>query len=726
MPSSALRSSSLTVVAATAACILAGCRELGLVSSKGSLELLPKRVEFDAVHPEQSAERAAVLINSGRATLRLAWALPDEPFELSTTPDSAPPGELSLTLRFKPSGPGAFASLVRLQAEDGLELLLELSGSALELPACYTSGPCRSARFDAAIGECVEEELADGTPCDFGSACVLAAGCQAGRCVGTERSCDDGDACTVDACNAESGCEHFPAPPCPGDGKCQLGVCDSTLGCTLAPASDGTSCGPNRSCEVADVCLSGLCVQRDPPDGFVCAQASPCQGEGRCSGAQCLRPPAVPLTPSWSYDSAAGSSPPELHDFIIEPSGALSLMGFFEVPRLRASGTTPRSAATQARRCILWNNRLVCADYPYPGSGRVSAIELSTGIAAWTFDLPTARPDFAAAAGPGHLFMARVAALGSDRLAALFEAYPAKAGNPTNCRAYFLITVDPSGKLVSGQQLSDPLLDVCSHPHPFGVASDVSGNLHLAFSPSLPGGAPLTPSSPTLLMSFTRDGVLRWKRTEVFAGGELAVARGSLYPERATVAFSTSNGAPTSFQVQYPLGRAVATSDRVILGLGSGTSFLSGHEPGTGRLLWSYRGTPLDLAQSDQLRLAGWRPRPSEPPTTVAMSFLLRGGSSNLVAVNARDGFEEWACPVAHNFRTAPQLFEVANGSMALMEGSDQCGACDPPFAQSHAAFHRFELSGIEIAREPWVGTFGGGGHDHHEDAPAPPSGPPR
>ena len=51
--------------------------------------------------------------------------------------------------------------------------------------------------------------------------------------------------------------------------------------------------------------------------------------------------------------------------------------------------------------------------------------------------------------------------------------------------------------------------------------------------------------------------------------------------------------------------------------------------------------------------------------------------------------------------RSEPQLFEVADGSIALMEGSDACGKCDPPYAGKH---------------EPWVGTFGGAGHDHREE----------
>jgi hypothetical protein len=51
-----------------------------------------------------------------------------------------------------------------------------------------------------------------------------------------------------------------------------------------------------------------------------------------------------------------------------------------------------------------------------------------------------------------------------------------------------------------------------------------------------------------------------------------------------------------------------------------------------------------------------------------------------------------------------------------MMDGAQRCGECDPPFAYSKARFQRFTLPGLAPAEEPWPGTFGGPGHDHHED----------
>ncbi|HEY0883288.1 MAG TPA: hypothetical protein VGD87_17250, partial [Archangium sp.] len=69
-----------------------------------------------------------------------------------------------------------------------------------------------------------------------------------------------------------------------------------------------------------------------------------------------------------------------------------------------------------------------------------------------------------------------------------------------------------------------------------------------------------------------------------------------------------------------------------------------------------------------------------------------------------------------------PQLFEVANGSLGIMNGAldglgnPGCSKCDPPLANSAGAFFSFSTPRLSIAEEPWVGTFGGAGHDHREN----------
>jgi len=84
-------------------------------------------------------------------------------------------------------------------------------------------------------------------------------------------------------------------------------------------------------------------------------------------------------------------------------------------------------------------------------------------------------------------------------MAALFEAYPNTSGNvsvSTQCRRYFLVTLDARGQLINGQRIQDPLLEACNHPHPYGVVADSVGNLFIAFSPTTSQQAPLVPDKP--------------------------------------------------------------------------------------------------------------------------------------------------------------------------------------------------------------------------------------
>jgi len=111
--------------------------------------------------------------------------------------------------------------------------------------------------------DCADSDCAD-VACDDGDACTSADRCLAGACVGTARSCDDSNACTVDACDAASGCTHMAAANgsmCgAGAGwRCCGGACRNTWtdeghcsGCGLA-CSAGLTCsavasGPGASC----------------------------------------------------------------------------------------------------------------------------------------------------------------------------------------------------------------------------------------------------------------------------------------------------------------------------------------------------------------------------------------------------------------------------------------------------------------------------------------------
>lgn len=721
-----------TVLLALAAA--SGCKPNDVTGVTNQLRFDPGSLTFDSAYADGRTHRREVtIVNDGRASVDVTWESLSPPFSVEL-PATLPAGATTLTIEWTPVVPGFFSQRLEVSAAGMEPQSLAIEAAASEVPVCTPSSPCSTARFDVDTQACVEEPVADGQACDSGTLCLIDARCEAGRCVGTARNCADENACTIDVCYPLTGCENLPAPPCPGDGACMEGVCHPTTGCGLQPREDGSSCGNAGSCSQVSVCIEGSCVTRQPPDGYICAEESPCSGGGRCVNQTCVRSvrPEDPgiLSPSWTYDTLAsadadaGVLAPQLHDFVLEPTGEMSLSGFFHVGSvLRANTEEAKTAPLGAsRRCILWNTRYVCADYPASPNGKVSAMELSTGATAWTFDIRAARPDFLMTAPT--IFLARLVVQDSDRLAALFEAYPRNTANDTQCRRYFLAVINASGQLVQAQQVVDPLLDVCNHPHAYGVAADSGGNLFIAFSPTVSQQAPLVPDDTTLITSFSRDGVFRWKRLNTgMRGGELAVARGLLYAEYTSVVLEAVTGQPT-FSLPSNLGRAVVSQSRLIPAPEAGASTLNGYEAGAQQLRWSANLPPPFTFWSDQIRLAQWQT--SKGPRTVALTFVQNGADFGpnyaLYAIDVQDGSEAFNCPIQLPARTPPQLFEVANGSLGIMngaldfDGNPGCSKCDPPLAGSSGAFFSVPTRGLSVAEEPWVGTFGGAGHDHREN----------
>jgi hypothetical protein len=160
----------------------------------------------------------------------------------------------------------------------------------------------------------------------------------------------------------------------------------------------------------------------------------------------------------------------------------------------------------------------------------------------------------------------------------------------------------------------------------------------------------------------------------------------------------------------------VVTRQRLLPAPTVGATAVAVYESGTNTRKVQHQLPAGQSFVSDQIRLAQWAT--ASGPRTVALTFTTNGFSTFLHAVDAKEGGTAFTCPVATGpVRSAPQLFEVANGSIAFMEGANTCGKCDPPYAQSSAAFHTLPLPLISQTNdEPWVGTFGGAGHDHREE----------
>ncbi len=688
--------------------IVIGCRQPAIQDAKGSLHLSPAIVDFGVLHPGQSRWLKVQLRNDGPLA-QIEWARPTTAFVLTEDlPTEAPTGEVEFTVQFAPTMVGTFKETLNVRADGAGNSSTSLVGEARGVPMCPNPSDCNDVSFDLETNKCVERARADGVSCGGSNLCLIAATCVAARCVGAPKNCGDDNACTIDTCNSVTGCEHLPAPPCPGDGKCQVGVCDKATGCGFERADDGTVCGPLQTCSAAEVCIAGSCVVRDPPDGYVCAEASPCQSEGRCVENLCARGPATPLVPSWTYDAVTadagiGKKPPLVHDLLVEPNGAVTLNGAFaSIPQLRRNTSKAvEPAMGVAGRCLLWNGKMICSK----PNDSLNAVDLSMGGTLWSFNLRTARPSIKV----NNLFVARMAVQSSDRLATLWEAYP----DAPNCRIYYLAILDAAGGLVLATELSDPSFSVCNHPHAYGFGADSAGQLFVAFAPTVKN-PPLISGSPTLVMSYSRDGVFRWKYSDVgLKGGEIALARGLLYSENSSTAVLTSTGQP-AFTLAEKFGRATVTRNRLVLAPLVGANHLNGFESGTGTSRWTHSLPAGQTFASDQIRLASWSTR--RGAQTVALTFTQENGKTQLHGILARDGSEAFTCEVTQVSRTPPQLFEVAEGSLSVMDGATGCGTCEPAYADKSAAFHTLTVPGLTPANEAWVGTWGGPGRDHQEE----------
>ena len=76
-------------------------------------------------------------------------------------------------------------------------------------------GSCEVAvceQSEAIWGQCRHQSVQNGEPCDDGDVCTTVDSCSNGVCTGNQPlNCDDGQTCTADVCDSDSGCVHEPA-----------------------------------------------------------------------------------------------------------------------------------------------------------------------------------------------------------------------------------------------------------------------------------------------------------------------------------------------------------------------------------------------------------------------------------------------------------------------------------------------------------------------------------
>ena len=148
--------------------------------------------------------------------------------------------------------------------------------------SCDDGNGCTTDACDATKGVCTH--TANTAACDDGDPCTVGDACKGTVCkAGAAKACDDGDACTVgDACKGGS-CKPGSAKSCDDGDACTVGESCKGGACTAGTA---TACDDGKACTI-DSCdpATGACSHVQ--DESACDDGNPCTSD-TCSGANCV------------------------------------------------------------------------------------------------------------------------------------------------------------------------------------------------------------------------------------------------------------------------------------------------------------------------------------------------------------------------------------------------------------------------------------------------------
>jgi Dictyostelium (slime mold) repeat len=182
--------------------------------------------------------------------------------------------------------------------------------------SCEDQNACTADSCDPVAG-CRYAPQRSGFTCTPEAACATAGACDgAGTCQpGRGKNCDDGNPCTADSCDAQSGCKHEVTvgvscsdgkacngeETCSASGACAPGVpllCNDGNECTADSCNDVSGCvydlssNQGKTCTASgcggSTCNGGVC---SPASGVVCDDNNPCTVD-RCTGNSCSNTPA--------------------------------------------------------------------------------------------------------------------------------------------------------------------------------------------------------------------------------------------------------------------------------------------------------------------------------------------------------------------------------------------------------------------------------------------------
>lgn len=501
--------------------VLAGCADR-LTVVEHQLSVTPERVDFRPTAIGSASQQLITLSNTARGALEVRFAV-DGPFS-STEALTLQGGETrDISITFSPVALGLVERTLTVSAGD-MQYSVVLFGEGAAPPACVSANPCVELEIDLATLTCAERPRPDGTSCS--TACLTAGQCVAGVCVGSAVSCDDGNACTVDSCEAASGCVHDERICAPPTNPCLVPRCDSVLGCATSPAADGTACG-SADCNNAHVCIGGSCQLRPVPEGAACGEHSPCRPAGRCESHVCVQGPAVPLEEAWHVDVQGELA----WSGVTDPFGNL-----YWLDCIRSTCEVVSHAATGAQRFRVPFTR-PGTELPFAQLWSNGRYVVAFGTAMFSFDAQTGAIAFTHTAG--QTYFSSLAANSAGRL-----IVSTRVVEPSGIATYGLSTLDGQ----TGARLSFHSLSGAPQNVVLNRADDVYVGLFNGVSQRL--------------LAITNADVLRYDTDVSFYDPPIAAAFGTLVTWNGSTR-AAADGHLLTMRPSYPLYHpAVVGADR--------------------------------------------------------------------------------------------------------------------------------------------------------------------
>ncbi len=179
----------------------------------------------------------------------------------------------------------------------------EIDGECYDNETANPDNPCEVCQL---LSDPFSWTADDSASCDDGDACTVGDACFEGSCSALVLTCEDGNPCTTDICDADTGeCTNEPTSgsscedgnpctigdtcvagtceagsgvaPCNDGNVCTADSCDSLEGCVHEPLTD-ISCDDGNQCTVGDSCQAGFCVAGD--EEMACDDEDLCTVDG--------------------------------------------------------------------------------------------------------------------------------------------------------------------------------------------------------------------------------------------------------------------------------------------------------------------------------------------------------------------------------------------------------------------------------------------------------------